>query len=116
MGVQVRKCKEQRCIEGLINKMFKIGGWPIDYDRLVRKVQMKQPEWYREYTLTEKEAKKFEKWALPFIQKTLRVSKKRAAIEYQYFNLCYGLRVIPKANVYSGKDLVNHALKGIGGR
>ena len=48
--------------------------------------------WYLKHTWTSKEREKFGQWFIKNIQKDLKISKKGAEQEWQYYNLMWGWR------------------------
>lgn len=61
------------------------------------------PDWYNNNTFTVEQLADFNVYALAIIKKTLKISTKKAKDTLGWFNLNYGLRVVPTAEEH--KDI-----------
>lgn len=52
-------------------------------------------EWYHNNTMTVEQLTDFNVYALPLIKKVLKVTNQKAKEILAWFDLCYGLRVVP---------------------
>jgi hypothetical protein len=53
---------------------------------------VKEPNWFLKYSWTSQEREKFHSWFVETIRKDLRLNKKGAEQEWQYYNLMWGWR------------------------
>jgi len=81
--------KPDDVFKALVNKQLE--KYNVDYDYVVANQKIEGQEWFVYYTLTTAEYDAFRAWALPFIRKELRLSKKIADKELAWFILGYGL-------------------------
>lgn len=89
-----RENKKLLISKELINEMFKIAGYNIGYDDIIKD----ESEWYLKYTMTEEQNKTWREWGVKLIKKKLRVPLKIAQSEMAMFDLCYGLKIKNKKN------------------
>ena len=49
--------------------------------------------WFTEWSLTEEQHKKFEKYAIPLLKKVFKYNKAKAEKTFDWFDLQYGLKI-----------------------
>lgn len=57
------------------------------------------PDWYLKYNTTPEKEKEFIEYCIDHIQRKLKISKKRAEMEAQWFILQWGLTTNPKNKI-----------------
>lgn len=62
--------------------------------------------WYYNITMNQQQFLQFRKYALFQIQKTYRCNKNRAQATFDWFNLQFGLRVVPTAE--EKQEIIDH--------
>lgn len=81
----MKKSRDEVIFETLINKMLDPHGINIEDIR-------DSTTWFYDYTWSYKESLEYRKWAIDYLSKSKRTSKKLAQKELQWFNLTYGLK------------------------
>jgi hypothetical protein len=84
--------KIDQCMITLINEMFKIAGHDVGFED----IKDRKDNWYAQWTMTEEQSQEWVKFGVDLIRKTLRINKKLAEREMQWFNLNYGLKIEEK--------------------
>ena len=70
------------------------------------------PDWYYNNTWSTEEYLQFRKYSVDLIKKTFRCNKRKADSTFDWFNLNFGLRVIPTKEEHEQiKKLVENELK-----
>lgn len=96
----MRTDKTHQCNVDLVNKMMEKHKLTY-YDILGsvdenKKWYIDGEPWFDHFTLTQEEKNAFSEWAINHIAKTLRISKRDAKEEFQWWDLAYGLKVKEK--------------------
>ena len=84
-----RADKKQQVAQTLINEMFKIAGHNVTFED----IKGRQDNWYQQWTITVEQNDRWVEWGKSYIKKELRLPKKLAEREMQWFALGYGLKL-----------------------
>jgi len=89
-------------LKKILEKQFKIAKVDLKFDDIC---EGKIPNWFYDYTCTEEENQKWQKWTQKYIKEKLKITNDRAYIQTAWINLNYGLRVEepPKPKVKNEK-------------
>lgn len=87
-----RQEKIDQCMVTLINEMFKIAGHDVGFED----IKDRKDGWYTQWSMTEEQNQEWVKFGVDLIKKTLKINKKLAEREMQWFNLNYGLKIEEK--------------------
>lgn len=79
-----RREKERNVFISLVNKQLEPFG--VSYEDVKT-----NPDWYMEYRTSEEDETKFINWGIELIRKELKLSKKMATMEMNWFILQWGL-------------------------
>ena len=80
--------KDEKILEGLINKMFEIAGHDVTYDD----IKGREDAWYTDWTMTMEQYEQWKSWGTEYIKKSLRMKKLAAEKQMAWFALNYGLK------------------------
>lgn len=80
--------KRENMAEHLVEYQLHMVGKTMDDARI-------DPMWYYNITMTQSQFLEFRKYALFQIKKTFKCNKKKAEQTLEWFNLQFGLRVVP---------------------
>ena len=50
-------------------------------------------EWYFNNTMTSEQFEEFKSYAIPLLQKVFKFNKRKAIVNFEWFNFAYGLRI-----------------------
>ena len=75
----------------MINKMLEKHG--VDFDFIFENAKIDGVDWYKHFTWTSDEKSAFKEYAVEYIRKRWRMSKKLAEKEANMFILAFGLQV-----------------------
>lgn len=64
----------------------------LSYNNLTIEQANGIPQYYSKYTWTKEQEKEWKDWAVAYLRKKLRWSKKLAEMEIMWFNLNYGFK------------------------
>jgi hypothetical protein len=81
--------------ENLVNHLIQK---ELDYVGKTIEEIKNDPEWYRNYTLTEEQHKEWKEYSMKTIKKVLKTTKLRTESEFAWLDLMYGLRVLQNDN------------------
>jgi hypothetical protein len=87
-----RQEKIDQCTVNLINEMFKIAGHDVSFED----IKNRKDDWYVQWTMTSEQNQEWIQFGVDLIRKTLKMNKKLAEREMQWFNLNYGLKIEEK--------------------
>lgn len=88
----MRNNKNINHVEVLINKQFEISGYDLAEINYQKLLDTNDQDWYTRYTMTEDQEKEFAEFANKYIKKN--VTKYRVELEYSWFHVMYGLKVV----------------------
>jgi hypothetical protein len=83
--------KKEDVVVHLINKMLEKHG--VDFDFVSANPKIEGEDWYQHFTCTSEEQAAFKEYAVEYIRKRWRMSKKFAEKEANMFILAFGLQV-----------------------
>ena len=87
MPRRTRPTKED-IVRLVINKMFDIAGHDVCYEDIVDR----KDDWYRDWEMTEQQAKDWMKWMVEFFKTECKYPTKIAEREAAMINLMWGLK------------------------
>jgi len=76
--------KNRQFLDKLLRKMFKMVG------QKYTKSFVKQEKWYQQYTWNREQEDEFRQYFIKQYTKFFKISKKMAARDFEWFNLCHG--------------------------
>ena len=79
-----KNAKIDKFLQKVLKKQFELVG--EEYDLW----EVKEREWYLKHSLTEKQEEVFHDWYANEVMKDLKLSKKQAEKEWQWWNFNYG--------------------------
>ena len=82
-----REQKRQQAAIDLLNKMFEIAGHDVTFED----VKGRTDDWYTQWSMTVAQADEWKAWGVEYLRKNLKLNKKAAETEMNWFNLQYGL-------------------------
>lgn len=82
-----REQKRQQAAIDLLNKMFEIAGHDVTFED----VKGRTDDWYTQWSMTVAQADEWRAWGVEYLRKNLKLNKKLAEAEMNWFNLQYGL-------------------------
>ena len=71
----------------LLNKMFEIAGHDVTFED----IKGRTDNWYAQWSMTVAQADEWKAWGVEYLRKNLKLNKKQAEGEMNWFNLQYGL-------------------------
>lgn len=77
-------------LKKIIDKQFKIAKIDLKFEDIK---ENKIPNWYKKFSYTEEENKKWFSWMKKYIKENLKTSNDKAFIEASWINMNYGLKV-----------------------
>jgi hypothetical protein len=80
--------KKNQSVIDLINKMFEIAGHDVKYGD----IKDRQDDWYTQWTMTEEQYCEWKTFGIKYLNKILKLNKKSAEREMNWFALMYGLK------------------------
>lgn len=83
------KKSEKKAVEEIIDKMFDIAGYTITY----KDIENRTDFWFNEYTMTDSQYDEWLLWGEKYLQKNLKMTKKRAQGEIAVIGLNFGLKI-----------------------
>lgn len=67
----------------------------VGFEYVMNNPQIKRQDWFLYYTWDTAQEMDFREWAIKEIRRSLKCSKEKAETQYEYFNLMWGLRLLP---------------------
>ena len=83
-------------IKKIIDKQFKIANVDLKFEDVINN---KIPNWYKKYSYSEENNKKWKDWMISYFKKILKFTKEKAIIEAAWIDINYGLKVNKKSKI-----------------
>jgi len=77
-------------LKKIIDKQFTIAKINLKFEDIC---QNQIPHWYKKYSYTEEENKKWFFWMKKYLKENLNMTNDRAHIQASWFNMNYGLKI-----------------------
>jgi hypothetical protein len=81
-------------VETLINKIFQITKYRLNYQQVIKK----EIDWQNELLITEDQLIEWMEWGAEYIKKCFKISKRQAEREMSTFTLRYRIRIAETQN------------------
>jgi hypothetical protein len=79
--------KKTQAVVDIINEMFIIAGHQVTYEN----IKDRQDAWYTQWSMTESQFDKWQKWGQKYLKKKFRLSEVYAQREMGFIGLMWGL-------------------------
>lgn len=85
--------KKEDLIKTLVNKMLEMQGDGYTFDYVLANPKINGKDWFSDIQWDQTKEDEFRIWAEKEIKSTLKITKKKAKLEFSWFSLMYGLKV-----------------------